>query len=290
MHRKDFIKLSSLGFLGLYSCGISPFKKRQNTLAIQLYTVRDAMSANPEKTLERLAAMGFTGLEIYAYNSTFFGKSRQEFQRILKNTGLRVISSHHITGNFNKGQGTLLYNWEKSVEDLHFIGSEYMVCSYLFPEERTLENYKKLPELLENSGKATKEAGIQFAYHNHDFEFEKFDDNRNVYDFILENSSPELVKMELDLYWISKAGIDPLMYFEKYPGRFPLWHVKDMKAGTKDFTEIGNGTIDFERIFKAGKQAGLQYWFLEQDSSDKDIFESICISNEFIAKNRFFLK
>lgn len=290
MHRKDFIKLSSLGFLGLYSCGISPFKKKQNTLAIQLYTVRDAMSANPEKTLERLAAMGFTGLEIYAYNSTFFGKSRQEFQRILKNTGLRVISSHHITGNFNKGQGTLLYNWEKSVEDLHFIGSEYMVCSYLFPAERTLENYKKLPELLENSGKVTKEAGIQFAYHNHDFEFEKFDDNRNVYDFILENSSPELVKMELDLYWISKAGIDPLMYFEKYPGRFPLWHVKDMKAGTKDFTEIGNGTIDFERIFKAGKQAGLQYWFLEQDSSDKDIFESICISSEFIAKNNFFLK
>ncbi|WP_263603608.1 sugar phosphate isomerase/epimerase family protein [Chryseobacterium sp. PET-29] len=290
MHRKDFIKLSSLGFLGLYSCGISPFKKRQNTLAIQLYTVRDAMSANPEKTLERLAAMGFTGLEIYAYNSTFFGKTPQEFQRILKNTGLRVISSHHITGNFNKGQGTLLYNWEKSVEDLHFIGSEYMVCSYLFPEERTLENYKKLPELLENSGKVTKEAGIQFAYHNHDFEFEKFDDNRNVYDFILENSSPELVKMELDLYWISKAGIDPLMYFEKYPGRFPLWHIKDMKEGSKDFTEIGNGTIDFERIFKAGKQAGLQYWFLEQDSSDKDIFESICISNEFIAKNRFFLK
>lgn len=289
MHRKDFIKLSSLGFLGLYSCGISPLKKR-NTLAIQLYTVRDAMSANPEKTLERLAAMGFTGLEIYAYNSTFFGKSRQEFQRILKNTGLRVISSHHITGNFNKGQGTLLYNWEKSVEDLHFIGSEYMVCAYLFPAERTLENYKKLPELLENSGKVTKEAGIQFAYHNHDFEFEKFDDNRNVYDFILENSSSELVKMELDLYWISKAGIDPLMYFEKYPGRFPLWHVKDMKAGTKDFTEIGNGTIDFERIFKAGKQAGLRYWFLEQDSSDKDIFESICISSEFIAKNNFFLK
>ena len=290
MHRKDFIKLSSLGFLGLYSCGISPFKKRQNTLAIQLYTVLDAMSANPEKTLERLAAMGFTGLEIYAYNSTFFGKSPQEFQRILKNTGLRVISSHHITGNFNKGHGTLLYNWEKSVEDLHFIGSEYMVCSYLFPAERTLENYKKLPELLENSGKVTKEAGIQFAYHNHDFEFEKFDDTRNVYDFILENSSSELVKMELDLYWISKAGIDPLMYFQKYPGRFPLWHVKDMKAETKDFTEIGNGTIDFERIFKSGKQAGLRYWFLEQDSSDKDIFESICISSEFIAKNNFFLK
>ncbi len=290
MHRKDFIKLSALGFLGLYSCGISHSKNRKKTLAIQLYTVRDAMAANPEKTLERLAAMGFTGLEIYGYDGTFFGKSSKEFQNILKNTGLRVISSHHTTGIVNKGQGTLLDTWEKSVEDLHFIGSEYMVCSYLFPEERTIENYKKLPELFENSGKLPKEAGIQFAYHNHDFEFEKFDETRNVYDFILENSSPELVKMELDLYWISKAGIDPLLYFGKYPGRFPLWHVKDMKAGTKDFTEIGEGTIDFERIFKAKEKAGLQYWFLEQDSSDKDIFESIRISSESIAKNSFFLK
>jgi hypothetical protein len=98
MYRKDFIKLSSLGFLGLYSCGISPFKKRQNTLAIQLYTVRDAMSANLEKTLERLAAMGFTGLEIYAYNSTFFGKSRQEFQRIALpvSDGLLFLEVAHI--------------------------------------------------------------------------------------------------------------------------------------------------------------------------------------------------
>lgn len=290
MHRKDFIKLSALGILGLYSCGISHVKNRKKTLAIQLYTVRDAMSADPEKTLERLAAMGFTGLEIYGYDGTFFGKTSKEFQNILKNTGLRVISSHHTIGIFNKGQGTLLNNWEKSVEALHFIGSEYMVCSYLFPEERTIENYKKLPELLENSGKVTKEAGIQFAYHNHDFEFEKFDETRNVYDFILENSSSELVKMELDLYWIAKAGIDPLVYFENYPKRFPLWHVKDMKEGSKDFTEIGNGTIDFERIFKAKEQAGLEYWFLEQDSSDKDIFESIRISSEFVAKNRFFLK
>jgi len=94
--------------------------------------------------------------------------------------------------------------------------------------------------------------------------------------------------MELDLYWISKAGLDPLAYFEKYPGRFPLWHVKDMKAGTKDFTEIGNGLVDFKKIFSAKEKAGLQYWFLEQDSSDKDIFESIRISKKYILENSFF--
>jgi len=290
MQRKDFITLSSLGFLGLYSCGISHLKTYKKTLAIQLYTVRDSISKDLEKTLERLASLGFTELEIYGYNGTFFGKTRNEFQSILNNVGLKVISSHHTTGILYSDDGTLLKNWEKSVEDLHFIGSKYMVCSYLFPEERTIENYKKLPELFEKSGEITKKAGIQFAYHNHDFEFEKFDDSKNIYDFILENTSSDLVKMELDLYWISKAGLDPLVYFEKYPKRFPLWHVKDMKAETKDFAEIGNGTIDFKRIFDAGKQAGLQHWFVEQDSSDKDIFESIKISKKYISEHRFFLK
>ncbi|MGK6341597.1 sugar phosphate isomerase/epimerase family protein [Chryseobacterium sp. DT-3] len=287
MQRKDFITLSSLGLLGLYSCGISKIS-RKKPLAIQLYTIRDAVSDNLEKALEKLAALGFTELEIYGYNGTFFGKNRTEFQTVLKQTGLKVISSHHTTGFIHKDEGTLRYGWEKCVEDLHFIGSKYMVCSYLFPEERTVENYKKLPELFEKSGEISQKAGIQFAYHNHDFEFEKLENDKSVYDFILENTSSDLVKMELDLYWISKAGLDPLAYFEKYPGRFPLWHVKDMKAGTKDFTEIGNGTINFKKIFSAKEKAGLQYWFLEQDSSDKDIFESIRISKKYILENLFF--
>ncbi|MGG5210464.1 sugar phosphate isomerase/epimerase family protein [Chryseobacterium sp. MIQD13] len=287
MQRKDFIKLSSLGFLGLYSCGISNVS-RKKPLAVQLYTIRDAVSENPEKALEKLAALGFTELEIYGYNGTFFGKNKAEFQAILKQTGLKVISSHHTTGTIYKDKGTLLYGWEKSVEDLHFIGSKYMVCSYLFPEERTVENYKKLPELFGKAAETTKKAGIQFAYHNHDFEFEELEDHKSVYDFILENTSPELVKMELDLYWISKAGLDPLAYFEKYPGRFPLWHVKDMKAGTNKFTEIGNGIINFKRIFEAKEKAGLKYWFLEQDSSDKDIFDSIAISKKYILDHSYF--
>lgn len=288
MQRKDFIKCSALGFMGLYSCGISRSSGYKKPLAIQLYTIRDAVSDDLEKALEKLAALGFTALEIYGYNGSFFGKSRTEFQAVLKNTGFKVISSHHTTGMMDKSKGTLLNAWEQAVDDLNFIGSKYMVCSYLFPEERTIGNFKKLPELLEKSGKVTKSSGIQFAYHNHDFEFEKWDNTINTYDFILENTSPDIVKMELDLYWISKAGLDPLDYFEKYPGRFPLWHVKDMQKNTRDFTEVGNGTIDFKRIFEAGKKAGLKHWFLEQDSSDKDIFESIAISKEYIRNHDFF--
>lgn len=290
MTREDFIKLSSLGFLSLYSCGISNLKMNKKPLAIQLYTVRDAVSENLEKALEKLADLGFSELEIYGYNGTFFGKSRNEFLAILKNVGLKVISSHHTTGILHQEKGTLINDWEKSIEDLHFIGSKYMVCSYLFPEERTFENYKKLPELLNKSGELTGKVGIQFAYHNHDFEFEKLDAQQTIYDFILENTSFDSVKMELDLYWISKAGLDPLFYFEKYPKRFPLWHIKDMKLKTKDFAEIGNGTVDFKRIFEAKEKAGLKHWFLEQDSSDKNIFESIQISKKYISEHNFFTK
>lgn len=290
MLRKDFVTLSSLGLLGLYSCGISGVTQRKKPLAIQLYTIRDAISQNPEKALERLAGLGYKEVEIYGYNGTFFGKNRSEFQSILKNTGIKIISSHHTTGLLDKSPGTLLNKWEKTVEDLSFLGTKYMVCSYLFPEERTTAHYKKLPELLEKSGEVTQKSGIQMAYHNHDFEFEKWDEKGNIYDFILENSSSELVKMEMDLYWISKAGLDPLSYFEKYPGRFPLWHVKDMQKDSKDFTEIGNGIIDFKRIFEARKKAGLKHWFVEQDSSDKDIFESISISRDYIRKNHFFFQ
>jgi len=287
MNRKDFISLSGLGFLGLYACGTSNLMNNRKPLAIQLYTIRDAVAENLEKSLERLAQLGFKQLEIYGYDGKFYGKTRSEFLSILKNIGLEVISSHHTTGIVHNSKGTLLNDWEKSVEDLNYIGSKYMVCSYLFEEERTLEQYKKLPELLNKSGEVTNKAGIDFAYHNHDFEFEKLED-KTVYDFILENTDFDLVKMELDLYWISKAGLNPLDYFEKYPKRFPLWHVKDMKAGTKDFAEIGNGTIDFKSIFEAKEKAGLKYWFLEQDSSDKDIFNSIKISKNYIDNHSYF--
>lgn len=288
MDRKDFIALSSLGFLGLCACGTSNMMNIKKPLAIQLYTIRDAVSENLEKALEKLAALGFNQIEIYGYDGKFFGKTRTEFQSILKNVGLEVISSHHTTGIIHNNQGTLLHGWEKSIEDLHFLGSKYMVCSYLFEEERTLEHYKKLPDLLSKSGEKTNMAGIDFAYHNHDFEFEHLDDTTTFYDFILENTSSDLVKMELDLYWIAKAGLNPLIYFDKYPKRFPLWHVKDMRAGTKDFTEIGNGTIDFKTIFEAREKAGLKHWFVEQDSSDKNMFESIAISRDFMQKNHFF--
>ena len=286
MKRRNFLQNMSMGAAAVYANKLFTGIGDSKTLAVQLYTVRDAVGKNLEGALEQLAGLGYKSIELFGYNGTFFGKSVSEFKTILANTGIKVLSSHHTTGIAMKGKGTLTDGWDKAIEDIHAIGAEYMVCAFLFPNERTPENYKSLPAMLEKAGTATKAAGIQFAYHNHDFEFEKLDDIL-VYDFLLKNTSSDLVKMEMDLYWISKTGQDPVAYFEKYPGRFAMWHVKDMEAGTKAITEVGNGTINFDRIFAARKKAGLKYWFVEQDTSKRDMFESLKISRDYLAKKNY---
>jgi sugar phosphate isomerase/epimerase len=286
MKRSQFLQSITLGVAGLYTNNLFAEFGKKKSLGVQLYSVRDAVSKNLEGALEKLASLGFDNIELYGYNGTFFGKSATEFKSILNKTGITVFSSHHTTGFSMKGKGTLTDNWEKSVEDLQSIGAKYMACSYIFPNERTTENYKALPELLDKSGAVTKAAGIQFAYHNHDFEFQKFEDTL-VYDHILTKTSSSLVKMEMDLYWTSKAGQDPIKYFDKYPGRFELWHVKDMSAGAGEITEVGNGVIDFDRIFAARKKAGLKHWFVEQDTSKGDMFESLKTSVANLSKKNY---
>lgn len=286
MKRRQFLQNISIGAAALYTSNIFANTTASKSLGVQLYSVRDAVAKNLEAALERLAGLGYNNLEIYGYNGTFFGKTPAEFKSILSKTGLQVISSHHTTGFAMKSKGTLTDGWEKAVEDLHAIDAKYMACSFLFPNERTVENYTVLPALLDKCGKTSKNAGIQFAYHNHDFEFEKFGDT-TVYDHLINNTSSDLVKLEMDLYWTVKAGQDPVAYFDKYPGRFELWHVKDMEAGTRDITQVGSGTIDFDRIFAARKKAGLKHWFIEQDSSKLDMFESLKMSKEYVTKKNY---
>lgn len=286
MNRRFFVRQLSLGAMAMYASPLFAEAAKQRSLGLQLYTVRDAVAKDLEGTLTKLANLGFGKLEIFGYNGSFFGKSAKDFKKILDNTGFSVISSHHTSGLKMKGKGTLTDGWDKAIEDIHTLGAKYMVCAYLFPNERTDDIYKSLPDLLNKSGEATKKSGIQFGYHNHDFEFDKFGDS-TAFDFLIQNTSSDLVKIELDLYWINKAGQDPIKYFDKYPGRFELWHVKDMAPGNKEITEIGHGTIDFDRIFAARKKAGMKYWFVEQDISKGDMFESLKFSTQTLAKKNY---
>ena len=162
-----------------------------------------------------------------------------------------------------------------------------MVCAYLSEAERgNLDHYKYVAEQLNKAGERCQKAGLQLCYHNHDFEFQGPAGSQLPYDLLLTSTDKKLVKMELDLYWITKAGQDPLALFKQHPGRFPLWHVKDMaKTPQKSFTEVGNGSIDFKKIFARADEAGLQYFFVEQDSTPGSPFDSVTKSLAYIRKN-----
>ena len=179
----------------------------------------------------------------------------------------------------------MLNDWDKAVDDAAEVGIKYMVCAYLSEEERgDLDQYKKVADQLNIAGERCKKSGIQLCYHNHDFEFKKQGD-QYPYDVLL-SSDKNLVKMELDLYWVTKAGQDPIALFKKHPGRFPLWHVKDMdNTPEQAFAEVGSGTIDFKEIFKHKKEAGMKCFFVEQDKCPGDPFDSITKSIKYIKSN-----
>jgi sugar phosphate isomerase/epimerase len=168
------------------------------------------------------------------------------------------------------------------------IDVHYTVYAILPEEERnTLDDFKKWSERFNQFGEICQQARQQFAYHNHDFEFVSHYGQMG-YDIILKETDPELVKLELDMYWITKGGQDPVTYFGKAPGRFELWHLKDMEdSEEKSFAEVGHGTIDFERIFAMRETAGMKMCFVEQDLSKGDMFESVKMSFDYLTQAKF---
>jgi sugar phosphate isomerase/epimerase len=289
--RRSFLKTSAVLSAGLL---VAPrlFAYDKKYIGLQLYTVRDHMAADPTGTLAKVAQIGYNSVEgaTYTGDEKFYGMDPATFSKVLKDNGLVMLSSHYRLGEDKaKGgdlQGTLMHDWQKAVDDAAAVGIKYMVCAWLSPTERGyLTHYLKVADQLNAAGAICKKAGIQLCYHNHDFEFIA-EDGRYPYTALLTHTDPDLVKMEVDLYWLTKAGQDPAVLFNQYPGRFPLWHIKDMdNTPNKMFTEVGNGIIDFKEIFKHSKKAGLQYFFVEQDVCPGDPFDSITKSISYIKGN-----
>lgn len=288
--RRSFIKSTSMLTAGaFFKPGAFNFKQR--AIGLQLYTVRDAMQKDAAATLARVAQIGYTAVEgaTYTGSQKFYGMEPKAFKQMLKQNGLIMPSSHYRLGEeMNNGkadEGTMLHNWDKAVDDAAEAGIKYMVCAYLSAAERgNLDHYKYVADQLNKAGERCKKSGIQMCYHNHDFEFEA-QDAKLPYDILL-GTDKDLVKMELDLYWVNKAGRDPIALFNEHPGRFPLWHLKDMDATPKhDFAEVGSGVIDFKKILAQSKKAGLKYFFVEQDRTPGDPFVSIEKSMDYIKKN-----
>lgn len=292
LSRRTFIKTTSILSSGMFIEPSMLYDRDNKRIGLQLYTVRDLMEHDPKGTLAKVAKIGYNSIEGATYTGTekFYGMTAKEFVKVLKDNGLEMPSSHYRLGEeVEKGKevkGTMLHDWQKAVGDAAAVGAKYMVCAYLSDSERgNLDHYKYVAEQLNKAGERCKSAGLQMCYHNHDFEFTKIQE-QYPYDILLSQTDKNLVKMEIDLYWIKKAKQDPVALFNKHPGRFPLWHIKDMdNTPERAFTEVGNGTINFKDIFKHTHTAGMKYFFVEQDKTPGSPLDSITKSIQYIKKN-----
>jgi sugar phosphate isomerase/epimerase len=279
--RRDFTKTLSAAALAYALPSLAPSPKplgpsrRLQAVGLQLYTVRDEMKKDVEATIARVAATGYSEVEFAGY----FGKSPAEIRAMLDRHGL-VAPSAHI--------GTIEPDaWRQALDAAHVIGHQYVVFPWIPVERRTgVDGYKKLAAEFNSAAEQARAAGLQFAYHNHDFEFAPVD-GKLPYDVLLTETDPKLVQMEMDLYWITKGGQDPLTYFARWPGRFPMVHVKDSKGPPDNkMADVGAGKIEWKRIFAKEQQAGIKHFFVEHDQPG-DAFASIRASCEYLKQLEF---
>ncbi|MBC7887541.1 MAG: sugar phosphate isomerase/epimerase [Ferruginibacter sp.] len=285
--RRNFIKQSALLSTGL-AMNPSEFLKIQTKVGIQLYSLRDDIEKNVKSVISKVAAAGYKEVETYGLSKEgqFFGLSVSEFAQLLKANNLTSPSGHYLPEKmlFENGDGD---DVKKLCEVGHTLGHRYIVIPHLEEDKRkTIDQYKALAARMNIAGKICRNAGLQLAYHNHDFEFLQINGQRG-YDIFMNETDKDLVKLELDLYWVVSAGLDPIDFFKKQPGRFPMVHVKDMdKADRTKNTEIGNGSINFKRILASSAVAGIKHYYLEQENNYvPDTFTSIQKSYSYIRKN-----
>ncbi len=277
IERREFVKtLAAAGVaIAVPHARRTTHAARLDKVGIQLYTVRDQMKVDFEGTLAHIAQIGYKEVEFAGY----FDHTPADVKAILDRHGLSSPSTHVPFQSDDQ--------WKAALDAAKTIGHEYIVMPWI-PEERrkTLDDWKNFAQVFNHAAQMAHEAGIQFAYHNHDFEFPKME-GQVPYDVLLQNTDPKLVQLEIDLYWITKAGQDPLAYFARWPGRVPLVHVKD-SAGPPEhkMTDVGQGKIDWKRIFAKREQGGIKHFFVEYDQAPQP-FQDAAVSYRYLSQLEF---
>ncbi len=286
-NRRVFIKQMSLLGLGTLCLptNLQAAFKKPLPIGLQLYTLRDIIGKDIGKIIPQLAKMGYSEVETFAYyKQSFFGWKTADFAKLLADNGLKAPSGHYEFAQYflQKGDRQVA----EAIEASAILGSHYITVPWLDPPVRkTLDQYKKIAELLNKAGEMAAKSGIKVAYHNHEFEFKKMGD-RTGYDIMLQETDPKLVDFELDLYWLLYSGYDPVSFIKAHPKRFALWHLKDMSLQNKNWnTEIGLGKLPVKDLFKIAKTSGLKHCFVEQETNyQPNELESVRKSAAFIKK------
>jgi sugar phosphate isomerase/epimerase len=240
----------------------TPKDESLNEFGIQLYTVRDDLPKDPKGVLKQLAADGYKQVESFeGSKGIFWGMTNKDFKKYLDEIGMVIVSSHC---DINK-------DFDKKAAQAAEIGMKYLIAPWIGPQ-KTVDDYKKFASKFNSCGEICKKNNIRFAYHNHDYSFKDFN-GQFPQDIIMQNTNPEIVDFEMDIYWVVTAGADPIAWLQKYPNRFRLGHLKDRKkdADPKDTDascDLGKGMIDFSKVLRVGRDNGMQYYIVEQERYD----------------------
>jgi len=275
--RRQFIKQTgtfAAASMLLPYAGMALSSKKANNPGVQLYTFRKEMLADAAGTLKQIAALGIKQIESAGSDKGYYyGLKPKEIKQICTDLGMTLRSGHiHVDEKF-----------QQTISDAVEAGQEYLICSSMPEKGQTVNNYKKAAAAFNTSGEACKKANLKFGYHNHDYEFEQ-ENGKVLYDVLVENTDPALVNMEMDLGWVIAAGKDPIAYFNNFPGRFPLWHLKDMDLVKKHSVEFGKGGLDIVKMLNNAKQSGMKYFFIEQEEYSSSPLESMKENMAYLEK------
>ncbi|PHN07238.1 sugar phosphate isomerase/epimerase family protein [Flavilitoribacter nigricans] len=301
---KLFAGLLILLFAGLIACDNAPqsTEETEDETAeemdassaqfggLALYTLRDTLGKDPKAVLREVAEVGYKYIEAAGYSDgKFYGMAPAEFKSFLDEIGITPLSSHH--GDVTLDNADAMIAAVKEAGFKYFVIPVPPMGHFKFdPETRSLSMSEDLEEvmgIINTIAEKCTAAGLECLYHNHNFEFEENAKGIVPIDYFIENSDPEHLNFQMDLYWVTKAGADPIAYFNKAPGRFKSWHVKDMDAEGR-FAPVGTGSIDFGKILAQKDKAGMEYYFVEQDMTFNETpMEAIEISHEALKEIGF---
>jgi sugar phosphate isomerase/epimerase len=237
-------------------------------MGLQMYTVRDPMAQDAPGSLRQIAALGYRNLETYGFDPDtlkYYGMPASDFRKVLEDLGLTTTSGHYdLHAYLARPAEAMAAYIDRCIQGAQALNQKYITWAWLDPKSRGLDSFRLVAQRLNSIGAQTAKAGLSVAYHNHDFEFIPHEGGAIGYDIILRETDPELVKLQLDLFWVAHSSQrTPHELFKLQPGRFVMWHVKDMDS-QKRYTELGNGSIDFTRIMPDAQLAGLEEYFVEQ--------------------------
>ncbi|MEB0262741.1 MULTISPECIES: sugar phosphate isomerase/epimerase [unclassified Mucilaginibacter] len=288
--RRTFLAQAGLASAGMVLAPSLLSAKSVNGVGIQLYSLRDQLPKDPKGVLAKIAEAGYKEVETFGYSKQngFWGLSAKEFSTVLKANGLKTPSGHYgMDEFFGTGKTDVFYSY---IEAAHATGQNYIVIPSLNHDFiKTAADFNSIADKMNKAAEVCKKEGLKLGYHNHNFEWEKVE-GTTFYDTILAKTDPKLVAMEMDIYWVVRAGHDPVSIFKKHPGRFAMVHIKDMdKTNPELNTEIGSGSIDFKTILAKAKLAGIKHYLVEQENfTNIDPYKSIAQSSAYL-KNKLYL-